>query len=93
MLISRPIREQAYRSCMGILRLADKYGSDRMEEASLRTTLSGLATYKSVEAILKNGLDRVPLPNAEIQMQPIDHENIRGADYYREHGAREEDHV
>ena len=92
-LISRPIREQAYRSCMGILRLADKYGSDRMEEASLRTTLSGLATYKSVEAILKNGLDRVPLPNAEIQMQPIDHENIRGADYYREHGAREEDHV
>ena len=92
-LASRPVREQAYRSCMGILRLAEKYGSERMEAAAQRATLADVAAYKSVEAMLKSGLDRVPLPTQDTQTTPIDHENIRGAEYYREHPAREEDHV
>jgi hypothetical protein len=41
----------------------------------------GGKTYKSVESILKNGLDRKPLPVDRIEA-PIDHTNIRGGKYY-----------
>jgi transposase len=81
-LASRAVREHAYRSCQGILRLADKYGSERIEGAALRAVVTQVATYKSVEAILKNGLDRVPLPTEHKDAPPIVHDNIRGADYY-----------
>lgn len=88
-LASRPVREQAYRSCLGILRLADKYGSERMELAALRAVVTQVATYKSVEAILKSGLDRVPLPAEHKDTPPIVHDNIRGADYYSANTPRE----
>jgi transposase len=81
-LASRPVREQAYRSCLGILRLAEKYGSTRMEDAALRAVVTQVATYKSVEAILKSGLDRAPLPADDKTTPPILHDNIRGAGYY-----------
>jgi hypothetical protein len=95
-LASRPVREQSYRSCLGILRLADKYGSDRMEDAALRAVVTQVATYKSVETILKSGLDRVPLPTEHKDTPPLIHDNIRGADYYGAgtgaHTPREEAH-
>jgi len=38
--------------------------------------------YKSVESILKHGLDKAkPVPDAE-PLLPDDHDNIRGPDYY-----------
>ena len=92
-LASRPVREHAYRACQGILRLADRYGSERMETTAQRATLSGITAYKSVETILKSGLDKVPLPFVEQQKPPIDHENIRGAGYYGARPTREEDDV
>ena len=88
-LESRSVREQTFRSCLGILRLAEKYGSERMENAAIRAVVSQVATYKSVEAILKNGLDRVPLPTDHKETPPILHDNIRGADYYSGHTPRE----
>ena len=85
--------EQTYRSCLGILRLAEKYGSERMEDAALRAVVTQVATYKSVEAILKSGLDRVPLPTERKDAPPLVHDNIRGAGYYSadtgEHAPRE----
>ncbi|MGH9419028.1 MAG: IS21 family transposase [Thermoanaerobaculia bacterium] len=88
-IASRPVREQTYRSCLGILRLADEYGSERMEDAALRAVISQIATYKSVQAILKHGLDRMPLPAEQIDAPPIVHDNIRGADYYSAHTRAE----
>ena len=81
-IASRPVREHAYRSCLGILRLAEKYGSERMENAALRAVVTQVATYKSVEAILKSGLDRAPLPTEHKDAPPLVHDNIRGAGYY-----------
>ena len=83
-LASRPVPEQSYRSCMGILRLGDKYGSLRLEAAAQRALQSELSTYKSVAAILKNGLDTLPLPSSEQEKPPLLHANLRGADYYRQ---------
>ena len=82
-IASRPAPEQSYRSCMGILHLGEKYGSDRLEAAAQCALLSDLATYKSMAAILKNGLDTLAPPPAG-QTPPLLHDNLRGPDYYRD---------
>ena len=74
--------QQGFRSCLGILRLGKSYGEDRLEAACRRANLIGGRTYKSVESILKNGLDRKPLPDESASEAPVDHANIRGGGYY-----------
>jgi transposase len=84
-LESRQHPEQGYRSCRGILRLAQRYGSERMENAAARALAVGARSYRRVESILRNGLDRVPLDDVEppATRLPRDHENIRGPGYYQ----------
>ena len=53
--------QQAYRSCQGVLRLAVRYGADRLEAACRRIEPKTASTYKRIEAILKNNLDDIPL--------------------------------
>lgn len=75
--------EQGYRSCLGILRLAKRYGGARLEAACLRAVAVRARSYRHVEAILKNGLDRVALPaNATTDERVVTHENVRGPGYY-----------
>jgi len=74
--------EQGYRSCLGILRLEKTYGPERLEAACQRALLLGTLRYKSVESILKHGLDKQPsTPEIEPPV-PDDHDNIRGPSYY-----------
>jgi transposase len=84
-LESRQHPEQGYRSCIGILRLARRYGAARMENAAARALAVGARSYRHVESILRNGLDRVPLDDAEpaASRMPRDHENVRGPGYYQ----------
>ncbi len=58
-LVSKCINLQPYRSCIGLLRLADKYPLCRLE-AACRKLLSFTATpsYKSIKNILKQGATR-----------------------------------
>ena len=82
-LNTRRYPEQGYRSCLGILRLAKRYSAERLEASCKRAIAIRGYSYKSVESILKNGLDKNPLP--EQRPQPIVvHENIRGGDYFTE---------
>lgn len=75
--------QQGYRSALGILRLASTYGSDRLEAAARRALSIRAFTYRSIESILKTGLDRQALPaSAPAVEEPIAHSNIRGARYY-----------
>ena len=84
-LASRPHPQQGYRSCLGILRLGKSFGEQRLEAAATRALLIDARSYRSVHSILKNGLDRQPLPaTEEPQCEPIRHTNIRGAQYYRD---------
>jgi transposase len=81
-LESRPHPEQGYRSCLGILRLARRYGDERLEAAAARAIAIGACSYRHVDSILKHGLDRLP-PDADEPTRPVlHHENVRGADYY-----------
>ena len=73
--------EQGYRSCMGILRLAKRYSNDRLESACKRAIVIRGYSYRSIESILKSGLDLHQLSKA--QPQPaVSHENIRGGGYF-----------
>jgi len=74
--------QQGYRSCLGILRLGKSYGNERLEAACVRALLLGTHRYKSIESILKHGLDSKPLPQQAELTIPEDHDNIRGPAYY-----------
>ena len=74
--------EQGYRSCLGILRLAKTYGDVRLEAACARALLLGTYRYKSIESILKHGLDSKTIEIAEESVLPQQHENVRGSGYY-----------
>ena len=73
--------EQGYRTCLGVIRLADKFGRDRLDAACGRALEIGAHSYSSVHSILKNGLDRKPRVRAT-EEPAITHINIRGADYF-----------
>jgi transposase len=88
-LQSRRYPEQGYRSCLGLLRLAGRFGEDRLEAACHRALRLQATSYKSVQSILKTGLDRQALPE-EPRSLPLEHPNIRGADYFE---RQEQSHV
>ena len=81
---SRKHPEQGYRSCLGILRLGQKYTPERLENACLRALKIRGHSYKSVKSILERSLDKQPIPEASPSPKPMAsrHENIRGPDYY-----------
>jgi transposase len=81
-LTERRHPEQGYRSCLGILRLGKTYGDGRLEAACGRALVAGARSYRHIEAILKRGLDSVPVQPVEEGTEPIHHENVRGRNYY-----------
>lgn len=87
-LTDKPHPEQGYRSCRALIRTAARYGHPRTEAACARALAIGNPTRKSVEAILKRGLDGAPLvEEAAANSNLAAHENIRGGEYF----SREEE--
>lgn len=75
--------EHAYRRCLGLLRLAKKYGNERLELACERALKLEAIGYRSVKNILEKGLERAELPAEPEELQlPLEHGNIRGSVYY-----------
>ncbi len=82
-LASRPHPQHGFRSCLGIMRLGKRYGSERLEAACRRAMVIGACSYKSIESILKHDLDRQPLPQQPETATPdMHHVNVRGPNYY-----------
>jgi len=73
--------ETGYRTCLGIIRLGDQYGRERVDAACARALRIGSHTARSVASILRNGLDQAPLAEPPPRA-PIAHEHIRGAEYF-----------
>jgi hypothetical protein len=78
----RPHPEQAYRSCLGLMRLLRTYGRDRLEAACARAQSIRAPNYKSIDSILKSGMDYLPVAQQAVQGELPLHENVRGANYY-----------
>jgi transposase len=81
-LTARPHPQQGFRACLGIMRLGKRYGDERLEAACRRALTLGACSYKSIESILKHGLDRSPLPEKRDATAVPRHANIRGPKYY-----------
>lgn len=73
--------EQGYKSCLGIMRLGQRYPQTRMEAACLRALTIGGCSYRSIRSILEKGLDQQPVLE-ETDTPAILHPNIRGKSYY-----------
>jgi hypothetical protein len=82
-LESRPHPQQAYRTCLGLMRLEREHGPERFEAAARRAVDIGGLSWSSMKSILDSGFDRLPLqPSLPLRL-PQEHLNVRGADYYR----------
>ena len=82
-LTTRRHPEQGFRACLGVMRLGKEYGAERLEAACARALALAAPSFRSVQSILRHGLDRRPPPGADATGSlPTAHENIRGADYY-----------
>ena len=80
LLTSKSVEQQTYRSCMGLLKLADKYSISRLEtacEKALTYTLS--PSYKSIKNILTAGADKSVKEESSHKNK---HGITRGAGYY-----------
>jgi len=63
-MVEALLEEHAFhhlRQCQGILRLAEKYGQQRLESSCARANAFGDPTYRTVKTILERELDREPL--------------------------------
>ena len=85
LLSSKIHPEQAYRPCLGIVRLADRYSEQRLEAACRRALAYSAVSYRSVKSILEKGLDRIEEQD-ETDPAPVDHRNIRGQKAYADGG-------
>ena len=83
-LRARPHPQQGFRACLGLMRLGKEYGPERLEAACTRALATKTVTFRSIESILKRKLDQRPLPQKPPENPPVEHDNIRGPEYYRQ---------
>jgi transposase len=76
-LASQPHPQQGFRSCLGMMRLGKRDGTD-LEAACRRALKIGACSYKSMDSILKHGFDQTPLAPAATPLSPPRHDHIRG---------------
>ena len=57
----RPHPEQGYRACLGLMRLGRLHGADRLDAACARAERLRSYRFRTVEQILINQQDRLPL--------------------------------
>jgi len=74
---------QVYRRCMGILKLGREFGHIALERACQLALRRDQISTASVKQLVK----RVAAENHQAPPPPIEHDNIRGADYYLPNGT------
>ena len=74
--------EEGFRACLGIMRMGDGYGAERLEAAAARALQFNACSYKYIRSILVAGLDRAADVQDETQPSLPMHENVRGQEYY-----------
>lgn len=78
---SRNHPEQAYKSCLGILSFEKKLGAERLINACKRALDFKIYNFKTIQNILENSLDKIPIEKEQEQDLPK-HNNIRGKHYF-----------
>lgn len=81
-LAAKAFPEQGYKACLGIVRLGQRYGPERLEAACRRALRFNAASFRSVKSILARSLDRQREGDSPEQATLPFHENIRGGENY-----------
>lgn len=77
------VEQQGYKACMGLLKLADKYSAERLENACKRAlTYTPRPSLKNVQAILRSGQDKIQDDSVAPPSSSSQYGFTRGADYY-----------
>lgn len=74
--------EIGFKQAQGIVHLTRLYDKSRIETACQRMLSAQHCSYRSIENMLKSGMDKLDLFNEEKNHIPP-HQNIRGADQYQ----------
>jgi transposase len=74
--------EHGYRSCLGLLSLAKRYGPARVEAACRLALELGAGHYRHVRDILANGRDLIERIEPTPEWVSPEHDNLRGAAYF-----------
>ncbi len=80
------VEQQGYKSCMALLKLADKYSVERLEAACTKVlTYTLTPEYKNIQILLQTGQDKITESNvATAQSSETEHFSFtRGAEYYK----------
>ena len=85
-LTSQRVEQQSYRSCMGVLKMAERYSPERLEAACKKAlSFTASPSYKSIKNILAAGWDKSEPTSTQKESSSAanPHAITRGADYYR----------
>jgi transposase len=90
MMAEKQHPEQAFKSALGIISLSKKYGSERVEKASLKALKIKSHSYHTLKTMLKNNMEDVDMipkrsnVSSELneQLGLVAKENLRGQGYY-----------
>ena len=81
-LTTKVFLEQTYNTCLGILKLANRYGNDRLEAACQYAEPAPRINYTLLNNILLNNRDQAAAPQTCEQTIPL-HDNVRGPSAYQ----------
>jgi len=77
------VEQQGYKACMGLLKLADKYTPERLENACKKAlTFTPRPSLKNIQAILSSGQDKVEETISALPESSAKYGFTRGAEYY-----------
>ena len=80
---SYKVEQQGYKSCMGLLKLADKYTPERLENACKRALeYTPRPSLKNIQAILASGQDKAIPEQSTATASSSQYGFTRRADYY-----------
>ena len=84
-LSAHKVEQQGYKSCMALLKLADRYSPQRLEDACRKAlSYTTSPSLKSVQSILKFGQDKLLDKDAPARPEePKAHKFTRGTGYYK----------
>ena len=85
-LYMHKVEQQGYKSCASLMKLADRYGTERLENACAKAlSYTPSPSLKNISTILKNGQDKVALTTASARTANKESSKYgitRGASYY-----------
>ena len=77
------VEQHGYKACMGLLKLADKYTPERLENACRKAlTFTPRPSLKNIQAILSSGQDKVEENAPASSESSAKYGFTRGAEYY-----------